>query len=138
MNILFFLSPKSEVTVVRSDMLVDEVIKLMRKSSYVSLPVIDKNGRYIGTLTQGDLLWYLYDSDDPHKAALSQVKTVPRSRDNASVSASADMESLFNKMLQQNFAPVTDDRGLFIGIVTRRSIMKYFLGSIDAPLDAEK
>ena len=28
--------------------------------------------------------------------------------------------------MNQNFVPVTDDRGLFIGIVTRRDILQYY------------
>ena len=36
------------------------------------------------------------------------------------------MESLLERALQQNFVPVTDDRDVFIGIVTRRDIIKYF------------
>ena len=28
-------------------------------------------------------------------------------------------------LLERNFAPVVDDRGKFVGIVTRRDVMKY-------------
>jgi len=48
------------------------------------------------------------------------------------------MESLLNRMLEQNFAPVTDDRGVFIGIVTRRSIMEYFMRRLDSLIEEEK
>ena len=36
------------------------------------------------------------------------------------------MEDLLDKAMQQNFVPVLDDNKSFIGIVTRKDIMKYF------------
>ena len=39
------------------------------------------------------------------------------------------MEDLLDKAMQQNFVPVLDDNKSFIGIITRRDIMKYFSGS---------
>jgi predicted transcriptional regulator len=38
------------------------------------------------------------------------------------------MEELVEKVMNQNFVPVVDDRNIFIGIVTRRDIMQYFVG----------
>ena len=48
-------------------------------------------------------------------------------RDNLPVSVSTDMQDLLVKATDQNFVPVVDDKGDFIGIVTRRAIMRYFL-----------
>ena len=36
------------------------------------------------------------------------------------------MEDLINVALGQNFVPVVDDADKFIGIVTRKDIIKYF------------
>ena len=36
------------------------------------------------------------------------------------------VEELINKTMDSNFVPITDDRGMFIGIVTRRSIIKHY------------
>ena len=36
------------------------------------------------------------------------------------------MDDLVSSALDRNFIPVTDDRDLFMGIVTRRSILEYF------------
>ncbi len=40
--------------------------------------------------------------------------------------ADADMEDLIGKALNQNFVPVLDDQKCFIGIITRKDIIKYF------------
>ena len=36
------------------------------------------------------------------------------------------VEDLLSVAAEQNFVPVVDDKGAFIGIVTRSSILKYF------------
>ena len=51
---------------------------------------------------------------------------IPRRMDNLPVTADTEVEDLIIKALNQNFVPVTDDRGMFIGIVTRKDIMRYF------------
>ena len=37
------------------------------------------------------------------------------------------MENLLERAKSQNFVPVVDDRNVFIGIVTRSDIIKYFV-----------
>ena len=39
------------------------------------------------------------------------------------------MDELYELAMNQNFVPVTDDEGIFIGIVTRKNIIKYFVAS---------
>jgi CBS-domain-containing membrane protein len=36
------------------------------------------------------------------------------------------VEELITRTMDSNFVPITDDRGMFIGIVTRRSIIKHY------------
>ena len=43
------------------------------------------------------------------------------------VKVSATAEQLIESAMNQNFVPVVDDRNKFIGIVTRRDIIKYFI-----------
>ena len=43
------------------------------------------------------------------------------------VNVMADMDELLSVAVNQNFVPVVDDRGMFIGIVTRQDIMRYFV-----------
>lgn len=38
-----------------------------------------------------------------------------------------DMEQLLGQAQMQNFVPVIDDRSVFIGIITRSDIIKYFV-----------
>ena len=123
MNILFFLTPKNDVAFIYSDANLREAIDLMEAHGYSALPILTKQGRYAGTLTVGDLNQSLKDME------LISVMEVKRRQDNSPVNAGAKMEDLLDKAMQQNFVPVLDDNKSFIGIITRRDIMKYFSGS---------
>ena len=51
---------------------------------------------------------------------------VPRRWYNKPINVNCNMEDLFLTAMQQNFVPVTDDDGTFIGIICRRDIMEYY------------
>ena len=57
MNILFFLTPKAVCAYVRAEDSVRQALERMEKNGYAALPILSKDGRYRGTLTEGDLLW---------------------------------------------------------------------------------
>ncbi|MBE5962142.1 MAG: CBS domain-containing protein [Lachnospiraceae bacterium] len=127
MNILFFLIPKSDVAYIYDDYTVEMALNKMQSHRYSSIPVIDKNGKYVGTITEGDMLWTLKDKlqegypDIEHMS----VARVARKRDNQPVTANAQMVDLISKAMNQNFVPVTDDNNTFIGIITRKDIIQY-------------
>ena len=100
----------------------------MEYHKYSAIPIISRTGRYIGTLTEGDLLWgiknqYHLDLKGAEKIPITAIK---RRLDNRPVKADADMEDLIGKALNQNFVPVLDDQKCFIGIITRKDIIQYF------------
>jgi CBS domain-containing protein len=45
-------------------------------------------------------------------------------RDTLAVSVREDFTTLEALIMRQNYVPVVDDKGIFIGIVTRKSVMK--------------
>lgn len=128
-NILFFLTPKAEVAFLEEDYSLRQVLEKMEYHKYSSIPILNSDGEYIGTLTEGDILWYLRHNDIatalkwPEGLYLTEV---PRRLDYEPVNASSDMEDLLSKIIQQNFVPVVDDCDKFIGIITRRDIIQYF------------
>ena len=129
MNILFFLTPKSDVAYIHDDESLRQALEKMEHHKYAAVPVVSRQGRYVGTLTEGDLLWYIKNQLDLslQDAARISVMAVPRRSDNYPVNADCRMEDLMDKALNQNFVPVLDDEKSFIGIVTRKDIMKYFM-----------
>ena len=128
MNILFFLTPKSEVAYIHDDESLRQVLEKMEYHKYSAVPIISRQGTYVGTITEGDLLWYIKNQLDLNlqEARRISITNVPRRSDNTPVSIDSNMEDLLDKAMKQNFVPVLDDKKSFIGIVTRKDIMKYF------------
>ena len=126
MNIMFFLTPKSEVSYVFDHSTVRQAIERIRTHGFSAIPVIDKEGRYIGTITEGDFLRYLLDRDSSLKSMeLEVVKSVPRKNAFDAVTINTDIEDLIKVSMRQNFVPVVDDDNVFIGIVTRKDIISF-------------
>lgn len=128
MNILFFLTPKSEVAYIYDTDSLRQALEKMENHRYSAVPIISrKEGRYLGTLTEGDLLWLIKDKTNLtlREAEDISIMTVPRKWDNQPVEVDVDMEDLLNKAMNQNFVPVIDDGKCFIGIITRKDLIQY-------------
>ena len=127
MNILFFLTPKSDVAYIYDNYSLRQVLEKMEYHKYSCIPVIGVDGKYVGTITEGDLLWGLKERGafDLKKAEEVPIRSFERRMDYAPVRIDSDMEDLLDKALRQNFVPVIDDQKNFIGNVTRRDIMMY-------------
>lgn len=128
MNILFFLKPKADIAYVLDNFTLRQALEKMKHYGYTAIPVLNKAGEYIGTISEGDLLWAILDMKafDDHAREQYYVKDILKGRYHNPVNVNAVIEDLLLTAMNQNFVPVTDDRGLFIGIVTRRDIMQYY------------
>ena len=127
MNILFYLVPKSEVMYLFDDYSLRQAMEKMEYHKYSAVPIINRAGNYVGTLTEGDILWELKDRklSNLHEAEEIMLRHTNRKRDNEPVNVNCNIEDLVMTSMNQNFVPVIDDNGIFIGIVTRKSIIEY-------------
>lgn len=127
MNILFFLHPKADLAFIYDYHTVRQAMEIMEHHKYSCVPILSKEGKYVGTITEGDLLWGLkkYQIRDIHQAETLSVMKVNRRFDYLPVSIECDMEDLVKRAMEQNFVPVEDDQHFFIGMVTRRDIIGY-------------
>lgn len=129
MNISFYLIPKSEVTYIHQEDTVAQALRLIHKHGYQAVPVIDKEGHYVGTISEGDFLWNLIEEYhmDMEVMRKSHVESMRLRWDYKAVSIDADIAQLDKHILNQNFVPVVDGRNVFIGIITRKEIIKELL-----------
>ena len=127
MNILFFLTPKENVSHVDDDDTLRQALEKMEYHGYSAIPLLSKDGKYIGTITEGDLLWFLKTHDFPDIWSMEDIPItdIERRRDNTAVNIQESMEGLFEKVTNQNFVPVVDDQNVFIGIITRKDVILY-------------
>lgn len=127
MNILFFLKPKSELAYIYDYHTVRQAMEVMEHYKYSCVPILDKEGKYKGTITEGDLLWGLKKENKMNMKAAEDINVmkIGRRNDYQCVTGTSKMEDLIDRAMEQNFVPVVDDMGQFIGIITRRDIIGY-------------
>ena len=135
MNLLFFLTPKASCDFLYHDFTLRQALERMEKSGYAALPILKRDGSYCGALTEGDLLWAVKNlcCMDLRDTENHNIMEIEHHKDNLPVSVSTDMQDLLLKATDQNFVPVVDDKGAFIGIVTRRAIMRFCLQEFILP-----
>lgn len=132
MNIAFFLTPKSELVYEKISSTMRQALERMEYHRFTAIPVINDAGRYVGTLTEGDLLWKIkntagLDFKNTEKIKLSEIEFRVKHK---CVSINSDMEDLLTLAICQNFVPVEDDNGIFIGIIKRGDIINYFSNNL--------
>lgn len=145
MNLLFFLTPKQDVLFIYEDFTLRQTLEKWSNQRLATIPVLKRNGEYVGTMTEGDILWGIksihgLDIDSSEDIPISSF---PRRRDYKAVPVTTDMHALLNAAIDQNFVPVVDDRNVFIGIVRRTAILQQIAKEYDfqkspVPLESPK
>ncbi len=132
MNVAFFLVPKSRVAYLREGSSFRQGMEKLHRYGYTAIPVISKNGKYLGSINEGDFLWNIMTigSLDAHDLEQARIDDIISDR-TPPVRVTASIEDLQERLLDQNFVPVVDDRDMFMGIVTRRAVMAYLMDKGD-------
>lgn len=125
MNIISLLVPKASTAYVYDDCTVRQGLEKMRAHGYTAIPVLTRNGMYAGTVSEGDFLWSMLDrhNNSIHSQEKILISDIMRTDFNPPVNIYISIDELLQRAVRQSFIPVTDDRGSFIGIVTRQNIL---------------
>ena len=123
------LRPKETVKYIYESNTLRQGLEKMMAHSYTAIPVISKDGRYVGTVSEGDFLYYIVNEniENIKEQEKYSVRDIIRAGFNPAVKINVSMDELLQRSMSQNFIPVTDDTDIFIGIVTRQDIIKYFI-----------
>ena len=128
MNIAFFLTPKKELVFQKLKDTMRQAMERMEFHRYSAIPILDDKGEYVGTMTEGDLLWKLKNTKELDFKNTSKItlKEIPMHVKNNPVHIDAEISDLIATSINQNFVPVVDDNNIFIGIIKRSDILTYF------------
>lgn len=140
MNVAFFLTPKVNTVYLYDDATIRQGLEKLHHHGHATLPVIARDGQYRGTVSEGDFLWYLVERSE-NKLCKVNLRSVENKliRDilnidrDPPVDITATLDTLLDRAIHQNFIPVIDDAGSYIGIVTRRNILSVVSQQIIAP-----
>lgn len=135
MNVAYFLIPKSETAYLFDDYTLRQALEKMRARGYTRIPVISRDGKYINVVGEGDFLWYMLDQGGESGVSMFAAESLKlgdvlkreRERPYKSARITATRDELIRLAMNQNFVPVIDDEGYYIGIVTRRNIIRHFV-----------
>lgn len=126
-NVLFFLKFKKDLQFYYESLSLLDALGAMKEHGFTAVPVINSSGRYVGSVTEGDFLWFiLQNGNDPYTLESTQVKDIIRKDFMPAVNVNVSLRELLETSLHQNYVPVIDDRNKFIGIVTRQTLLQYF------------
>ena len=127
MNILRFLVPKSLVAYATDDSTVRQAFEKMRFHRYDTIPIINGDGEYVGTLRNEDIFRYFLDNSDfdYRKAERDGVSTIIDQGYARPLLHNASVRELIEMVKEHNSVPIVDDRGCFIGIILRRDVLNF-------------
>jgi len=127
-SIVFLLTPKSKISTLTQEYTIRQCLEKMKHYGYSAMPVLNGKGEYVGTVSEGDFLWHLIEKGEYSIEAQEEytLDNIIRVTWNMPIKIDAKLDVVLSQVMDQNFVPVVDDRGMFMGIITRRSVMQYY------------
>ena len=126
MNVITLLTPKAQVEYLYDDFTVRQGLEKLRLQGYTAMPVLNRKGLYVGSVTEGDFLRAVLEQGGSSLRGLEKLplNSVIRPGFHPAVSVRVTLAELVEQAMGQSFIPVVDDRGAFVGIVTRQTILR--------------
>ncbi len=128
MNIFGILIPKQMLTYLYADDTLDIAVNELLESGYTAVPVIDRDGIYLGVVSEGDFLKMVMECGRD-KLGKHKVEEIISKDKEAFIINTVSKDEIMEKILDRNFLSIVDDRKCFVGIITRKSIIKYLSNS---------
>lgn len=126
MNIFNFLTLKHDTFYLDYKCTIRQALEKFDHYKFTTIPLIDKDGKYITTISIGDILRYIknvskFDADASETVTLNKVEKYHPYK---YLNSSSSLKEIYTLALEQNFIPIVDDRKMFIGIIKRKDILR--------------
>ncbi len=133
MNIAKIMIPKISAAFLYENNTVRQGLEKFTRYGYTAVPVLDENGVYSGTVTEGDFLRHIIKLQSAemkdHESYL--IKDIIRKDFCPSLLIAAEQDEVIEAVKNQNFVPIVDGRGIFCGIITRKGVIETLAEQID-------
>lgn len=132
-NIISFLTPKINTHYISANSTIRQTLEKFDVHKFSVVPLIDEEGRFVSTISEGDILRYIKNACDfdIDIAESEYIGNIERYRPYKALTISTPLDEIVQLSLEQNFVPVVDDRGMYIGIIKRKTIIEYFFNIND-------
>ncbi|MCR5741115.1 MAG: CBS domain-containing protein [Gammaproteobacteria bacterium] len=126
-NIFDFFTPKSETYYLNINNTLRQALERFDFHKFTVVPVIDDEGKYVSSISDGDILRFIkneykFNFDE---AELVKISSVPIYREYKPLSIDTPFEEIYKLSLDQNFIPLVDSSNHYIGIIKRKTIISY-------------
>ncbi len=127
MNIVKIMIPKALTVFLMENNTVRQGLETMLHHGYTALPVLDQHNRYIGSITEGDLLRYVMEIGTTDKRFMEddRLGSIMRRDFCPAITIDADEKEVIHAITNQNFVPIVDSQNALCGILTRRGVIRY-------------
>lgn len=118
-----FLTPADKLAVIIDTHNIDHAKLLLSHMTYSRVPVVTENGRFFGTIGLTEIIKYQAENgltDDELDRDISLIAKT----DDETVSLEYNLTEVMRKLVDQSFLPVLGSDREFVGIITRKSILK--------------
>ncbi|MCP1638810.1 cyclic-di-AMP-binding protein CbpB [Streptococcus gallinaceus] len=118
-----FLTPAEKLAVIVETHNIDHAKLLLSHMTYSRVPVVTEDNRYFGTISLREIILYQTEnnlSDDQLNVDISLIAKT----DGPTVPVEYDLEEVMRELIDEAFLPVVGPDKEFLGIITRKSILK--------------
>lgn len=125
MNLFNFFTPKAETYYMTEDTTIRQALEKFDYHKFTVVPLISEDGKYITTVTEGDILRYIKNEAkfNIEEAENVLVMDIDKYRPYNACKPDTSVEEIMKLAMDQNFVPLVDDRNYYIGIIKRKSIL---------------
>ncbi len=124
MTILQLLTPVARVASLSSTDTVRDAFDHLESHDLNAAPIVDWNGRYIGTVTEADLRRHVANSRNRISAFADHVSAIERRARNQPVRVEQPLAAIAADATVHSFVPVVDAGGKLVGIIERRTLLE--------------
>lgn len=125
MNALKLMLAKDKVKFLQGDCPLDEAMRLFTQNGYSAVPVVDGDDTYLGTVCDKDFLRCYAEGDFEERMGGMTLREILDRDWNPPINVYTNVDDVLLLSMNQNFLPVIDDDGIFIGIITRKAIISF-------------
>ncbi|MGT2800604.1 CBS domain-containing protein [Streptococcus sp. zg-86] len=118
-----FLTPANKLAVIIDTHNVNHAKLLLSHMTYSRVPVVTEENRFVGTIGLREIVTYQTENELTDEELEMDIALIVK-RDVATVGAHYHLEEVMRKLIDQAFLPVVGEDQKFLGIITRKSILK--------------
>ena len=108
MNIFTIITPKIQTVFIDSESTIRQALETFDFHKFNVVPLVDEEGKYVSTLSEGDILRYIKNEVkfDLEKAESVKVSTIEKHRSYEAITIDSSFDDILRLSINQNFVPI--------------------------------